>query len=48
MIPGGADRHLDPTVLLSVGNLGIFPGGRNDRDVKLTTHVHLVPKMRIY
>jgi hypothetical protein len=26
---------------------GIFPGGLNGRSVKLTTHLHLAPKLRM-
>jgi hypothetical protein len=32
--------------LLSNGYRGIFPRGKSDRGVKLTTHLHLVPRSR--
>jgi hypothetical protein len=39
--PGG------PSSLLSNGYQGLFPWGQNGREVKPTTHLHLVPRSRI-
>jgi hypothetical protein len=30
-----------------VGTWGFFPGGKSGKDVKLTTHLHLLPKSRM-
>jgi hypothetical protein len=39
--------HLFPKshpLTTTMGNGGSFPGGKADCDVKLTTHLHLVPR----
>jgi len=36
-----------PSSFLSKGYRGSYPGGKRDRDMKLTKHFHLVPRSRI-
>jgi len=31
-----------------MGNWGTFPGGKSDRNVKLTTHLYLVPRLGLH
>jgi hypothetical protein len=40
------ERLWDPPSLLSNGYQGLFPCGQSGRDVKLTTHLHLVPRSK--
>jgi len=40
-------RILGPPSLLSSGYRGLFSWVQSGRGVKLTTHVHLVPRLRI-
>jgi hypothetical protein len=42
--PRSPDRLLSPPTLLSNGFTASFPSGKNSLGVKLTTHLHLVPR----
>jgi hypothetical protein len=41
------DRLCGPLTFLSKGYWGLFPKGETGRSVKLTTHLHLVPRSRL-
>jgi len=45
--PPRPDRLCGPTSLLFNVYQGLFPWGQSGRGVKLTTHLHLVPRSRI-
>jgi hypothetical protein len=45
--PQRPDRFCGSPSLLSGGHRGLFPRGKSDRGVKLTIHLHPVPKSRI-
>jgi hypothetical protein len=44
--PRRSDRLWGPHNFLSNGYWGLFPRGQSGRDVKLTTHLQLVPRSR--
>jgi hypothetical protein len=44
--PPRPDRLWDPPSLLFNGYGGIFPWGLSGREVKLTTHLHLIPRSK--
>jgi hypothetical protein len=45
--PERPDRLWGPTTFLFSGQGGLFPGGLRGRNVKLTAHFHLVPRLRM-
>jgi hypothetical protein len=46
-IPQRSDRFRDPPTLVSNGYRGILSFGKSGRNVKLTTHFHPVPRLRM-
>jgi hypothetical protein len=45
--PQRSDRFWSPPSLLSNGYRGLSPRGLSGRDVKLTIHLHLIPRSKI-
>jgi len=50
VLKGRDGRIISKWILASypMGNRGSFPGGKSGRTVKLTTHLHLVPRSRMH
>jgi hypothetical protein len=46
-LPPRPERLWGPPSLLSNGYQGLCPWGQSGRGVKLTTHLHLVPRLRM-